>query len=171
MENGGTPFAGQRIAQPALLVFALFLAISFPFQVKWFEGLTFHKQPGMWALFSVAGMVLTGAVLTARSLRESAATSEREELVFWLRACEFLVWFMAYVFIVPYLGYLPSTLLFTMALTWRLGYRRLRWLGISALLAISIVVLFRALLKVKVPGGKIYDAFPQPLSSFLLTYL
>ena len=37
-------------------------------------------------------------------------------------------------------------------------------------LAFAIVVIFKAFLQVKIPGGGIYEALPSALRSFMLTY-
>lgn len=168
--------AGVRVAYPAFLLFAIFLAATFSDQVKWFSNLSLFKQPGLWALISVGGMLVTGLVACLQVFAKSregraSARSEFIELGFWIRACEYLCWFMLYVFSVPYLGYLPSTILFTTLLTFRLGYRSMRWSIRAVLLAVVTVVIFRSFLQVKIPGGHVYELLPQPLSKFLLMYL
>lgn len=167
----GRSQTGERLAYPVLLAFSLFLAITFQAQVKWFGNLPLHAQPGLWALISVAGMVVSSAILAIRAFLRPGEAGAGSELFFWIKACEYLIWFMAYVFIVPWLGYLPSTLLFCVGLSYRLGYRKAKWLWSSAGIGLATVILFRAVLKVQVPGGMVYEYLPQPFSSFMLTYL
>ena len=176
MDKDTGQLAGLRIAYPAFLLFAVFLAATFTDQVKWFSNLVLFKQPGLWALISVSGMVVTALVACIQVFikpKTAGVTwrSDVQELGFWVRACEYLVWFMVYVFAVPYLGYLPCTILFTTLLTLRVGHRSMRWCVRAILLAVVTVVIFRAFLQVKIPGGQIYEWLPSPLSKFLLMYL
>lgn len=71
-------------------------------------------------------------------------TSEIYQLMQWVRAFEFVAWFVAYAATVPMLGYLVTTLLLSTALSWRLGYRRLRWCGIFLASSFAILLLFRS---------------------------
>jgi hypothetical protein len=71
---------------------------------------------------------------------------------------------------VPQLGYLLSTIVFGLLLAARAGYRSVRmYLSIVAL-SITIVVVFKGFLQVKIPGGAIYEYLPTALRSFMLTY-
>lgn len=176
MSNDTGQPVGVRIAYPAFLLFAVFLAATFTDQVKWFSNLTLFKQPGLWALISVGGMLATALIACVQvfSRRKSPDVRWRAdalEFAFWVRACEYLIWFMVYVFAVPFLGYLPCTILFTTLLTLRVGHRSMRWCVRASVFAIVTVVIFRAFLQVKIPGGQIYEWLPSPLSKFLLMYL
>ena len=71
---------------------------------------------------------------------------------------------------VPQLGYLPTTILFAMILAYRLGYRGWPYMASAAAFAIVVVVIFKAFLQVKVPGGAIYEFLPTAARSFMLTY-
>ena len=77
---------------------------------------------------------------------------------------------MAYVLIVPYLGYLPSTIIFISILTLRVGYRDLKFMGAAVAVGFAVVVIFKSLLQVKVPGGQIYEFLPDGIRAFMLTY-
>ena len=89
----------------------------------------------------------------------------------WGRALEFVIYFIVYTLIVPILGYLFSTLLFGLFLTWRLGYRTKRWMGISLLASFSIVLVFRTFLQIKTPVSIwLYDQMPIAMKSFMLSY-
>ena len=78
-----------------------------------------------------------------------------------------MLWFMIYVWITPWIGYLASTIIFIMCLAWRAGYRSLGIQALSAGLAFLIVVLFKSFLSVKIPGGAVYDLLPPGLQSFM----
>ena len=41
----------------------------------------------------------------------------------------------------------------------------------APLLAVCIVVAFKAFLAVRIPGGAVYDIFPQAIRNFLVIYL
>ena len=51
-----------------------------------------------------------------------------------------------------------------------MGYRRGLTLGIAALSAVVIVLLFKTFLKVNLPSGLIYDSLPNGLRQIMLTY-
>jgi hypothetical protein len=63
------------------------------------------------------------------------------------------------------------SLAFAVALTYRLGYRTRLGLGLAALFAVTMVVLFKGLLGVNIPGAALYHYFPGALRSFALIYL
>jgi hypothetical protein len=88
----------------------------------------------------------------------------------WVRSLEYAGWFMAYVFIVPRLGYLGTTVIFAVLLALRAGYRDTRTFLAMAVTGTAIVVLFKSLLQVKIPGGAVYEFLPTALRSFMLTY-
>ena len=63
-----------------------------------------------------------------------------------------------------------SIVLFAVALSLRAGYRSARMLIAAVLSSIVIVVLFKAVLKVNLPSGLIYETLPNGLRQFMLTY-
>lgn len=90
------------------------------------------------------------------------------ELIQWLRALEYVAWFVAYTLLVPVLGYLVSTLLLGTLLPWRLGYRGVRWMGICLTASFAIVLVFRTGLQIKTPVNIwLYDQFPQRIETFM----
>ncbi|MNL82812.1 hypothetical protein D3C87_2102870 [compost metagenome] len=70
----------------------------------------------------------------------------------------------------PLLGYLISTLLFCVLLTVRAGYRQTSALIAAALFGLVVVVFFKSMLNVKIPGGAIYDVLPAFLRNFMITH-
>jgi hypothetical protein len=132
-------------------------------------------QPAFWPAIGVIGMVLFGGfhLLTTYLHRQRAdgPPGDFPEVGVWLRSLEYLAWFMVYVFAVPVIGYLPATLLFTVALAFRVGYRSPGQLGLVALTGLGIVLVFKSLLAVKIPGGAIYDYLPDTLRSIAIGYL
>ncbi|MEZ5449917.1 MAG: tripartite tricarboxylate transporter TctB family protein [Thiolinea sp.] len=102
--------------------------------------------------------------------RDAASSGPGSELLAWLRGLEFLGWFLAYVWLVPLLGYLPATLLFGLVLTLRLGYRQRHLLLGSVLVSLTTVLVFKSFLQAKIPGGLLYDYLPQGLRNFMTIY-
>ena len=97
--------------------------------------------------------------------------SMRYEGEMWLRALEFVGWFVAYTLLVPVLGYLIATLLLGTVLPWRLGYRGPRWMGICLLTSFTIVVVFRTGLQIRTPINIwLYDQLPQSAETFMKTW-
>ena len=92
------------------------------------------------------------------------------EVLTWLRAGEYVLWFMAYVYAVPTVGYLPCTIIFTVLLALRMGYRKASTLGWAALAGILIVVVFKSLLQVKIPGAAAYEYLPDGLRNIMIVY-
>ncbi|KNG95064.1 hypothetical protein ATO11_05830 [Pseudaestuariivita atlantica] len=98
-------------------------------------------------------------------------TSLRYEGEMWLRALEFVGWFIAYTLLVPVLGYLVSTLLLGTLLPWRLDYRGPRWMGICLAASFTIVLVFRTGLQIRTPVNIwLYDQLPQQAAAFMKTW-
>jgi hypothetical protein len=167
----------KRYRRPGDIVFAWgFLALSvfllwhLSDQTAWRKGGKLFAQPRFWPAVSLGAM--TGFALLHLL---GSALSERiygrwKEVMTWLSAVEFALWFIGYAFVVPYLGYLPATLGFALILTFRMGYRsRAALLGAGAA-AIAIVLIFKTFLQVKLPAGQIYNALPDGLRQIMLTY-
>jgi len=152
---------------------ALFLATQWSTQTAWFEGQRPGRQPGLWPLIAIGGMLLFGAAeLTACILRNRRAGggSATAEVAHWARSAEFLAWFLGYVLLVPWTGYLPATLLFCTALAFRLGYRG-AMLALAPVMGALVVVIFKGFLSVRIPGGALYELFPPAIRNFLVLYL
>ena len=152
---------------------ALFLATQWTSQTAWSPGERAGRQPGLWPLIAIVGMLAFGTgELIACILRNRRADggSALTEVALWARTGEFLAWFLAYVLIVPWAGYLPATLIFCTALAFRLGYRGgMLWL--APVLGVAVVVLFKGFLSVRIPGGALYELFPRAIRNFLVLYL
>ena len=144
-------------------------------QTAWVNGQGFAAQPGFWPSLAVSGMVLFSAINLALSFRDPSSEerliSLGEEISLWLRSIEFALWFMAYVLITPYVGYLPASLIFTVALTARCGYRSPQAFVAAALTALATVVLFKSFLQVRIPGGALYESLPGAIRNFFILYL
>ncbi len=154
---------------------ALFLLSQIAEQTKWVKGVDTMMQPRMWPLVALIGMTLFGLghlFYSYKDLKRHPALTlfQPEELVMWVKPVEYALYFLAYVYLVPILGYLLTTILFCIFLCLRTGYRQAKMVLISVLVAIGIVLLFKTFLQVKIPGGQIYDWFPDSVRNFLITY-
>lgn len=145
-------------------------------QIKYFSSKPFFKQPGLWTSIGLVGMVLSGILYTVTLwIRKSRLPQKKQplfdELWVWIRSVEYLIWFMAYVLAVPWAGYLISTIVLGVLLTFRLGYTEHQFYTAIVATAVAIVVIFKSLLLVKIPGGAIYDFFPDAIRNFLILNL
>ena len=168
----------QRERRPGDFVFAVFfLAISVLLllqigdETKWIKGTKLFSQPRFWPAVSLGGMVLFSAAHFLGAAFSAKPGGRTAELLFWAKSIEYALWFMLYVWLVPIVGYLPSTIAFTLILTYRIGYRDKK-MFISALIVGSlIVIIFKGLLSVKIPGGHLYEYLPDGIRNFMLLYL
>ena len=161
---------GDLLFALVFLAFSFFLAANLGSQTTWFDNTKLAAQPAFWPTVSILMMAWFASLHALSAFMSERLEGRWAEVRFWLRSLEYVAWFMAYVFLVPQLGYLPSTILFMVALTFRIGYRD-RWIfGAVIILAIAIVVLFKSFLQVKVPGGKMYELLPDAARAFMLTY-
>lgn len=89
----------------------------------------------------------------------------------YLAALEYVAYFVIYTISVPVLGYLIATVVLGTYLTWRLGYRSLRWLSIGFVSSFAVVLVFRTFLQIKTPVSIwLYDQLPESLRIFMLVY-
>jgi len=168
----------QRYRRPGNLFFAsLFLLISLVLvlqlgsQTEWKSATKWSSQPALWPAISLFGMLIFATLNWFSAIVSPRIEGRWQEVGFWLSSFEFVAWFMAYVFLVPILGYLPSTIVFALILTYRMGYRSKAMFSYAALAAVSVVVIFKSFLQVKVPGGQAYEYLPDAVRSFALTYI
>ena len=154
-------------------VVALVLMSQIGTQAKFFGNLALEKQPGLWPLIAIAGMLVFGFFQIMQYWFHRHMLSEptfAKEAVVWLKALEYAGWFMVYVALVPVTGYLPTTLVFVSVLTVRLGYGNGRMIAIANLCGVAVVLLFKSFLQVKIPGGLVYDYLPAGLRNFMIVY-
>ncbi len=168
----------ERDRRPGDLIFAaLFFVLSalllsqIGSETKWVKGTKLFAQPAFWPAVSLIGMTLFAACHFIGSLISRKQGGRLTEVAFWARSIEFALWFMGYVWIVPVVGYLPTTVLFTNLLTIRMGYREKKVYIAATIMAIFIVVLFKGFLSVKIPGGQWYEYLPDGVRNFMLLYL
>ena len=160
----------------AFLFFAsvLFLLINIEEQTRWVSGKALTSQPRFWPAVTLGLTVFFSLIyLLTTMLSTIVSRSEFDggkEWFQWIRAMEFALWFAAYSALVPVLGYLFATLLVCVSLSWRLGYRTRKQLLIALFSGFIIVLFFRVLLGIHIPGGALYRILPQPLSNFMMNW-
>lgn len=166
---------GQTIFVLLCLAISLFLLSQLWTETKWAEPKfkfqkpkNFAQQPRVWVAAGLGLMIFGFGVHYWRMKRRRPNRIDVREARQWLAPIEHMGWFMVYVFAVPVIGFLFASVLFAPALTWRVGYRRRRFLIAAAAVAATSVIVFKTLLGVGIPGGALYELFPKPLNSFFI---
>lgn len=173
MESDGKDPRGGALFALLFLVLALILLTRIGTEVKFSPKGALFAQPGFWPAVGLCGMAVFGAIHCAGALRrvfgrEGMIAGELAAGAGWLRALEYFLWFMAYVFAAPVAGYLATTVAFMALLVLRAGYRGGRPVAAAAAVGLAIVLIFKTALGVKIPGGAVYEHLPDALSSFML---
>jgi hypothetical protein len=152
---------------------ALLLLTRIGAETTWLGGRPFVREPAFWPTVSIVGMTIFGTFelwSTWRGLRREPTGQIGPEVFKWVAALEYLAWFLVYVWVVPELGYLPTTIVFCAMLSYRLGYRSRRSIAAAVLTGIATVVVFKSLLGVKIPGGMVYEYLPHALRNVMILY-
>ena len=170
-DHKGVPKRGQTLFAVLFMALAGFLALSYPSQITWVEKTRLFTQPGFWPAVSVTGIGLFTALHWLHLRPRRVRRDDWLEGLYWLTVLEFALWFLAYVWLVPRIGYIFASVLFVPALGLRMGYRGRFWLAVSVAFAVIVVVVFKGFLDVKIPGGAIYDYFPSALRNFFIQNL
>lgn len=168
----------KRYRRPGDIVFAaVFFALSAFLlsqtgtQSPWKGTNNVFSQPAFWPTVSLSLMTVFAGLHLLSSGLSPRIEGRWTEVWQWVKGFEFAGWFLAYVWIVPILGYLPTTIVAAAFLGVRMGYRRPVHLGALVATGIAIVVIFRGLLQVRIPAGQAYDYLPDPVRILFLTYL
>ncbi|MGR3487149.1 tripartite tricarboxylate transporter TctB family protein [Pseudooceanicola nanhaiensis] len=164
------PRRGQLGFAIALLVVSVLLLAQIGAQTRWIAGAELFAQPRFWPAVGLGLMTGLAALYLVRLPWRRFTRADATEALKWLAALEFVAWFLVYVWLVPIVGYLPVTMVFVPALAWRMGYRSARWMAGSVALAVAIVVLFKSVLAVRIPGAAAYDHLPDGLRSFFILH-
>ena len=153
-----------------ILIFSVYLLSQIFDQSAYKNGGKLFAQPRFWPAVSLLGMVFFAAMHLLGSALSERILGRWREVWTWCTSFEYAAWFIAYAASVPYAGYLPATVIFAVVLTFRVGYRKISTLAAAAITAVIIVVLFKALLKVNLPSGLVYESLPDGLRQIMLTY-
>lgn len=161
---------GDIVFAWAMLIVSLFLLSQIVEQTTFQSRGKLFAQPRFWPAVALSGMTLFAALHLIGSALSERIEGRWREVMLWAASLEYAGWFIAYAAVVPYAGYLPSTLVFALALTWRAGYRSRTALVAAGLSAVAIVLLFKTFLQVKLPSGRVYEVLPDGLRQIMLTY-
>jgi len=164
------PDRGQVLFAVGFVAFSVLLLSQIGEQTRWAQRTLLVAQPRFWPAVGLGGMVLFGALHWLTLPRKSLRTEDGEEAVQWLLALEWVGWFLAYVALVPIVGYLPTTVLFAVLLAKRVGYRGMRWTGIAVGFGLGVVLLFKTFMGVKIPGALLYEYLPPTLRNAFILY-
>lgn len=159
---------GDLVFAVAFVLLALGLAAALPWQAPFVAKTKLIAQPAFWPLIGVSMMVGFGIVHLMAAARSPRQPGRWAEVWLWLRSVEFVGWFLAYVLIIPIIGYLPSSMLFVPLLCVRLGYRARSMLGFGVLFGAVVVLIFKTGLGVALPAGQIYSYLPEGVRSFVM---
>lgn len=155
----------------AFLAFSLFLWTQLGDQTQIVKRTKWFSQPSLWPAIAIYAMVGFSTLHMISSLVSPRIPGRWPEVLFWLRSLEYIVYFLIYVAVVPWLGYLPTTVLFALFLAFRAGFKRPAAFGAAAAFGIIVPIIFRAGLQVKIPAGAVYEYLPGAMRVFFLTYL
>ena len=161
---------GDLVFAVAFLLLSLLLLAQIGSETQWVKRAKLFAQPAFWPAVGLIGMTAFASLHLISSLLSRRSQGRARELWVWAHSLEYTLWFMAYVVLVPYIGYLAATLLFTVSLTFRAGYRAPRPLIAAALSGFFIVLIFKGLLAVKIPGGAVYEYLPNGMRNLMLLY-
>ena len=159
--------SGELIFATLFVTLSVMLLGLIGSETRYVPNAGFAVQPRFWPAVGLVMMVGCGVghlVLTWKRANGWAVS----EIMNWIRALEYLAWFMVYVTAVPILGYLASTVLFTLGLALRQGYRSAKELTAALILGVVIVLVFKTGLSVKIPGGMVYDLLPEKPRNFMM---
>ncbi|MBY4893306.1 hypothetical protein A8B78_04445 [Jannaschia sp. EhC01] len=162
---------GDIVFAWVLLIISVLLLSQLWGQTTWRNGNALFAQPRFWPGVSLAGMAIFAAFHLLGSALSERIHGRWTEVWLWISSLEYAGWFIVYALVIPYTGYLPTTVVFALALALRAGYRTARALLSAAAAAIAIVVLFKSLLQVRLPAGEIYQYLPDGIRQFFLIYL
>lgn len=162
---------GDIVFAITFLAFALFLYSQIDAQTQVAKRAKWFAQPALWPTIAVTGMAFFAFLHFVSSAVSPRLAGRWAEVLFWLRSLEFVAYFLMYVTCVPWLGYLPATVVFVVFLSLRTGFRSPGALGVSVLFGVAVAVIFRSVLQVKIPAGQLYEFLPDAIRIFALTYL
>ncbi len=161
---------GELLFCAAILGFSALLLALLTSQTTWLDGKALAAQPRLWPAISLGGMVMFGLVLWFRTRKLERTPGRWREAALWLRALEYIGWYILYVVGIPIVGYLLATIGFCLFLTWRLGYRSGFALISAFAFALFVVLTFKTAFNVKIPGGALYEYAPDGLRYLLIRY-
>lgn len=161
---------GDIVFAWAVLIGSLALLSQVFDQTVYKPGGKLFSQPRFWPAVALIGMSGFAVLHLLGSILSERIEGRWQEVLLWLSSLEYAGWFIAYAAVVPWAGFLPATVVFSVLLVLRAGYRSKTALISALISAVAIVLLFKTFLQVKLPSGRIYDALPDGLRQIMLTY-
>jgi hypothetical protein len=145
------------------------LAMIF-WQTSWLPGKGFAAQPRTWPFISLAGMTFFAFANLVTTAGSSRTPGRWKEVWIWVSSLEYVAWYLLYVSTISTIGYLAATIAFCVLLTWRAGYRSLFAFGAATAFAMFVVLFFKSMFNVKIPGGALYEYLPEALRYIMIRY-
>jgi hypothetical protein len=108
--NGAPVGPGELPFGLLFLGFALWLYTHLGSEARWIARLPWFQQPALWPAIAIHGMLAFGVVNLFASLIALGSERDRREMLTWLRALEYVGWYLAYAWAVGQIGYLPATM-------------------------------------------------------------
>ncbi|QBY01462.1 tripartite tricarboxylate transporter TctB family protein [Rhodophyticola sp. CCM32] len=161
---------GDIVFAWGLLIITICLLSQLWSQTTYRPGTALFAQPRFWPAASLISMAGFAAFHLLGSALSERIEGRWREVLLWAASLEYAGWFIIYAIMVPMLGYLPTTILFALGLTIRVGYRSRTALFSAVGAAVVIVLLFKTLLQVRLPAGQVYQYLPDGLRQIMLTY-
>jgi hypothetical protein len=106
---------GDIVFAWAALCFSVFLLSQLADQTIWKNGGKLFAQPRFWPAVSLWGMVVFSAFHLIGAALSPRIHGRWSEVWLWVTSLEYAFWFIVYAAVVPYLGYLPTTIIFDFA--------------------------------------------------------
>ena len=161
---------GDIVFAWVVLIFSVFLLSQIFDQTAYQSRGKLVAQPRFWPAISLGAMSVFAAFHLLGSALSERIEGRWREVWHWIKSVEYAGWFIAYAASVPYAGYLPTTIIFAILLTLRSGYRNAKMISAAIVSSFIVVVVFKTLLKVNLPAGRIYEVLPDGLRQIMLTY-
>ena len=179
MQEPTVPRTSDRREVAGAVLFAVVFFAGSAFLLSQLDGQTRNvrrtamtSQPWFWPMISLFAMTGFGALhllVTAwHGWRSRDLARELYEARGWLASVEYALWFVAFGLLVPVIGYLAASVLFMVALSLRAGYRSGAMLAFAALTGLAVVIVFKTMLGVNIPGGAVYEYLPAGLRNIML---
>jgi len=161
----------KKIDKGELVIPIVFIVVSISLFVNTygFEFTTHHQAPPtMWPrgiivlLIQVCGLLIGKLILEARK-KEAGPTKESEPKTEWGMILKGILVLFLYMFLISYIGYIMSTLAFTLAAMLMLGNRNKVHLILTPLLTTGLVfIIFTHAMYIPLPKGiSVFRTFSQ----------
>lgn len=160
---------GEILFSALMILLGGLLLAALPWQTSWIDGRGLAAQPRTWPALSLGGLIVFSALHFGQRLKATRTPGRWKEGLTWILSVEYIAYYMAYVWAIPVIGYLPATALFCVLITLRVGYRG-KAIWIALCFALFVVLVFKAGFNVKIPSGALYDYAPESIRYTLIRY-